>query len=338
MLYRLRENWSIVELKDIERRASSMRVPDACRWRRWKCRSIRRRSGRRSSTRRGASIATTSTRRISTARTGRRCARSTRRSCRTSSHRSDLNRVIQWMCSELAVGHHRGGGGDSRETPSTVPGGLLGADYAIENGRYRFKKIYGGLNWNPELRAPLTEPGVNVKAGEYLLAVERARSARADQRLQPVREHVGQARSTSRSGRMPTARGAGRCRSCRSRRGGAAQSRLGRRQPEEGRAGDGRPRGVRLRAEHGGRGLHVFQALLLSAGEPRGDHRRRALQRRRSGRGLLHRHSAAAARQPLGDAVRRRSEDAGGGDPRAEGDDHRRNRGLGRRPAAVDVP
>ena len=55
--------------------------------------------------------------------------------------------------------------------PKTVPGGLLGADYAVENGRYRFKKVYGGLNWTPELRAPLTEPGVNVKAGEYLLAV-----------------------------------------------------------------------------------------------------------------------------------------------------------------------
>ncbi len=52
-----------------------------------------------------------------------------------------------------------------------MPGGLLGADYSVENGRYRFKKVYGGLNWNPQLRAPLTEPGVNVRAGEYLLAV-----------------------------------------------------------------------------------------------------------------------------------------------------------------------
>ncbi len=85
--------------------------------------------------------------------------------------RDDLNRVIQWMCSELGVGHHRVGGGDYRTEPTTVPGGLLGADYAVENGRYRFKKVYGGLNWNPELRAPLTEPGVDVKAGEYLLAV-----------------------------------------------------------------------------------------------------------------------------------------------------------------------
>ena len=85
--------------------------------------------------------------------------------------RGDLNRIIQWMCSELAVGHHRVGGGDFLYQPKSVPGGLLGADYSVENGRYRFKKVFGGLNWNPQLRSPLTEPGVNVKAGEYLLAV-----------------------------------------------------------------------------------------------------------------------------------------------------------------------
>jgi tricorn protease len=85
--------------------------------------------------------------------------------------RADLNRLIQWMCSELAVGHHRVGGGDFPNQPKRVPGGLLGADYAVVNGRYRIAKVYGGLNWNPELRSPLTEPGVDVKAGEYLLAV-----------------------------------------------------------------------------------------------------------------------------------------------------------------------
>jgi tricorn protease len=85
--------------------------------------------------------------------------------------RGDLNRVITWMCSELAVGHHRTGGGDRLEQAKTVPGGLLGADYEVANGRYRFKKVFGGLNWTPDLRAPLTEPGVDVKAGEYLLAV-----------------------------------------------------------------------------------------------------------------------------------------------------------------------
>ncbi|HEX9407714.1 MAG TPA: PDZ domain-containing protein, partial [Thermoanaerobaculia bacterium] len=86
--------------------------------------------------------------------------------------RQDLTRVMQWMFSELSVGHHRLSGGDSLADEETVPGGLLGADYKVENGRYRFAKVYGGLNWNPELRAPLTEPGVDVRAGEYLLAVE----------------------------------------------------------------------------------------------------------------------------------------------------------------------
>ena len=85
--------------------------------------------------------------------------------------RNDLNRLIQWLCSELVVGHSYGGGGDQLFEPKQVAGGLLGADLAIENGRYRFKKVFGGLNWNPELRSPLTEPGVDVKQGEYLLAV-----------------------------------------------------------------------------------------------------------------------------------------------------------------------
>lgn len=85
--------------------------------------------------------------------------------------RNDLNRLIMWMCSELSVGHHRVGGGDQRFNAERVEGGLLGADYEIANNRYRFKKIYGGLNWNPGLRSPLTEPGINAKPGEYLLAV-----------------------------------------------------------------------------------------------------------------------------------------------------------------------
>ncbi len=85
--------------------------------------------------------------------------------------RGDLNRILQWMSSELSVGHHRNGGGDTLIQADVVPGGLLGADYEVDEGRYRFKKVYGGLNWNPTLRSPLTEPGVDVAAGEYLLAV-----------------------------------------------------------------------------------------------------------------------------------------------------------------------
>jgi tricorn protease len=84
---------------------------------------------------------------------------------------SDLYRVVTWMLSELAVGHSGTRPGERAHDVKTVPGGLLGADYEVANGRYRFKKVYGGLNWSPELRAPLTAPGVDVKAGEYLLAV-----------------------------------------------------------------------------------------------------------------------------------------------------------------------
>lgn len=85
--------------------------------------------------------------------------------------RDDLNRVLMWMCSELAVGHHRVGGGDDLTVAGRVPGGLLGADFEIANQRYRVKKVFGGLNWNGELRSPLTEPGVRVKAGEYILSI-----------------------------------------------------------------------------------------------------------------------------------------------------------------------
>jgi tricorn protease len=85
---------------------------------------------------------------------------------------ADLYRVISWMLSELAVGHSRMTSyGERTAERKTVPGGLLGADYEVADDRYRFKKIYGGLNWSAAMRSPLTAPGVNVKAGEYLLAV-----------------------------------------------------------------------------------------------------------------------------------------------------------------------
>ncbi|MDX2218227.1 MAG: PDZ domain-containing protein [Burkholderiales bacterium] len=86
--------------------------------------------------------------------------------------RNDLFRVVRWMLSELVVGHSYQQPGENFNEVKTVPGGLLGADYEVANGRYRFKKVYGGLNWNPDLRAPLAEPGIEVKAGEYLIAVQ----------------------------------------------------------------------------------------------------------------------------------------------------------------------
>ncbi|MEM1092185.1 MAG: PDZ domain-containing protein, partial [Pseudomonadota bacterium] len=83
-----------------------------------------------------------------------------------------LLRIMRWMASELAVGHSYSTDGDSIEDPENVSVGLLGADYKIENNLYRFERIYGGLNWSPELKAPLAEAGVQVNVGDFLLAVD----------------------------------------------------------------------------------------------------------------------------------------------------------------------
>jgi tricorn protease len=85
--------------------------------------------------------------------------------------RADLNYIFADMLGEITAQHVYIFGGD-RPAVKQVSVGLLGADYTIDHGRYRFSKVYFGENWNPDLRAPLTEPGVNVHQAEYLLAVD----------------------------------------------------------------------------------------------------------------------------------------------------------------------
>jgi tricorn protease len=84
--------------------------------------------------------------------------------------RADLNYLFAEMLGNLVVGHLSVIGGDTPDV-KRVQTGLLGCDYKIENGRYRFAKVFNGENWNPQATAPLTQPGVNVAVGEYLLAV-----------------------------------------------------------------------------------------------------------------------------------------------------------------------
>jgi tricorn protease len=95
--------------------------------------------------------------------------------------RRDLNYLFGEMLGELTLGHVYVFGGDVPEVKH-VKGGLLGADYEAVHGRYRFAHIYRGENWNPQLRSPLTEPGVNVRVNEYLLAVD-GREVRAPENL-----------------------------------------------------------------------------------------------------------------------------------------------------------
>ena len=86
-------------------------------------------------------------------------------------HRADLGYLIAMVGGELTVGHSylQGGGDVPSEDPVSV--GMLGADYTVENGYYRIKKIYTGENWNPELRAPLSAPGIQVAEGDYIVEV-----------------------------------------------------------------------------------------------------------------------------------------------------------------------
>jgi tricorn protease len=86
-------------------------------------------------------------------------------------HRADLSYLINLMGGEHGVGHHFVTGGDT-PTPDTTPIGLLGADFAIDSGRYRITRIYTGENWNPDLQAPLAAPGIDVREGDYLLAID----------------------------------------------------------------------------------------------------------------------------------------------------------------------
>jgi tricorn protease len=84
--------------------------------------------------------------------------------------RHDLNYLLDEMLGRICLGHVFVYGGGVPEVKK-VKTGLLGADYTTENGRHRFARVYRGENWNPKLRAPLTQPGAGVKQGEYLLAV-----------------------------------------------------------------------------------------------------------------------------------------------------------------------
>ena len=88
------------------------------------------------------------------------------------STRLDLNYVLGLMLGELGTGHSYVQGGDFGNMGTSVPVGQLGADYEIAGNSVRFKKIYRGGNFDESLRGPLGEPGIDVKDGDYLLAID----------------------------------------------------------------------------------------------------------------------------------------------------------------------
>jgi len=100
--------------------------------------------------------------------------------------RADLNYLFQEMLTGFSVGHLRGIGGAVPEAPK-VPGGLLGADYVITNNRWCLAKIYTGGSWSPDVKAPLAQPGLNIRVGDCIIAVDGT-PVRGDEDIQRALE------------------------------------------------------------------------------------------------------------------------------------------------------
>ena len=88
--------------------------------------------------------------------------------------REDLNYLIGEVQGELSNSHTYVGGGDDDNPTPAVPTALLGVDFALDSasGRYKIERIYPGDNTRPGYNSPLSEPGVDVREGDYLLAVD----------------------------------------------------------------------------------------------------------------------------------------------------------------------
>jgi tricorn protease len=85
-------------------------------------------------------------------------------------HRADLNYLLDNMGAEIAIGHSYVRGGAMPDLSPSI-GGLLGADFVIDSGRYKITRIYDNESWNPDLRAPLAAPGVDVSAGDFIVSI-----------------------------------------------------------------------------------------------------------------------------------------------------------------------
>ena len=84
--------------------------------------------------------------------------------------RADINFILGEMIGELNASHTYRGGGDG-EVPKNRAVGYLGIDWEKKDGHFAVKKIVRGAPWDNEVRSPLDAPGVNIKEGEYILAV-----------------------------------------------------------------------------------------------------------------------------------------------------------------------
>ena len=254
-------------------------------------------------------------------------------------HRADLNYLLDNMGAEIAIGHSYVRGGDMPTVPTSV-GGLLGADFAIEGGRYKIARIYDAESWNPDLRAPLAAPGVDVKVGDFIVAINGA-ELKAPDNIYRLLDGTANRQTVIAVNARPVLEGARQVtvipvaneQTLRTRAWVEGQP-AARRQAVE------RPARLRPPAEHRAARLPELQPLLLRAAGQEGGDRRRALQRRRVGGRLHHRRAGARLRRLLQQRGRRSRalHESRRGHLGTEGDDHQRDGRLGRRPDALHVP
>jgi len=107
-------------------------------------------------------------------------------------HRADLTYIIGEMIGELNVGHTYVGGGDFPR-PQRINTGMLGARFAKDSktGHFKVERILKGQNWDSSLKSPLTEIGVKVSEGDYILAVNGTSSAKIADLYRALQNTVG---------------------------------------------------------------------------------------------------------------------------------------------------
>jgi len=123
-------------------------------------------------------------------------------------HRADFNALLDDLSAEISIGHSYVSGGDLPPVP-TASVGLLGADVTTANGRVRITRIYTGESWNPQLRAPLSAPGVDARTGDYIIAVNGAELVGTDNLYRLLEGTAGRQTVLTLNDR-PTAEGARR--------------------------------------------------------------------------------------------------------------------------------
>ena len=104
--------------------------------------------------------------------------------------REDLNELMVEMIAELHAGHNRVGGGDVHRA-NGPSGGLLGANFSIDNDRWRIDRIYTGESWNPFIDSPLAVPGNAAREGEYILAIDGRDLSGTDNLFARLQDTVG---------------------------------------------------------------------------------------------------------------------------------------------------